>query len=92
MLVIVINYYYCHIIAIVINYVIAKDIKYIIMLRSCKRKYDKKTICSNKLDLEDSACHEINKQYLLCNCTAQETVTEFRLHQAPHESIGECMR
>lgn len=33
----------------------------------CKRSYNKKRICSNKLDLEDSACHEINKQHLLSN-------------------------
>lgn len=44
---------------------------------SCKRSYNKKGICSNKLDLEDSACHEINKQHLLSNSIAEETVAEF---------------
>lgn len=62
------------------------------MLMCCKRSYNKKRICSNKLDLEDSACHEINKQHLLRNSTAEETVTEFRLHQALSGSIGKWMR
>lgn len=47
------------------------------MFMSCKRSYNKKGICSNKLDLEDSACHEINKQHLLSNSIAKETVAEF---------------
>ena len=47
------------------------------MFMSCKRSYNEKGICSNKLDLEDSACHEINKQHLLSNSIAEETVAEF---------------
>lgn len=62
------------------------------MFVSCKRSYNKKGICSNKLDLEDSTCHEINKQHLLSNCTAEETVTEFQLHQALSGSVGDWMR
>jgi len=62
------------------------------MLTSYKRRYHKKGICSNKLDLEDSACHEINKQHLLSNCTAEETVTEFQLHQALTGSLGKSLR
>lgn len=62
------------------------------MLMSCKRSYNKKGVCSNKLDLEDSVCHEINKQHLLSNSTVEETVTEFQLHQALSGSIGKRMR
>lgn len=59
---------------------------------SCKRNYNKKGICSNKLDLEDSASHEINKQHLLSNSTTEETVVEFWLHQALSGSVGKQMR
>lgn len=44
------------------------------MLMICKRSYNKKRICSNKLDLEDSACHEINKQHFLSNSLVEERI------------------
>lgn len=62
------------------------------MFMSCKRSYNKKGICSNKLDLEDSACHEINKQHLLSNSIAKETVAEFQLHQALSRRVGNWVR
>lgn len=62
------------------------------MFMSCKRSYNKKGICSNKLDHEDSACHEINKQHLLGNSVADETVIEFQLHQVLIGRAGKWMR
>lgn len=62
------------------------------MLMSCKRSYNKKGICSNKLNLEGGACHGINKQRLLSNSTAEETVAEFWFHQALSGSVVKQMR
>lgn len=44
------------------------------MLMICKRSYNKKIICSNKFNLEDSACHEINKHHLLSNSVVEERI------------------